>query len=308
MGLNLSAYRPEFVDIQPGETKRVNHTDCVAGVDSRRRLYLTRPASDPAKIIAYCHNCQQGGMWNGGQFVNYRDIKHVAPLVGPTVLPVVDFRPPSHMLTDILDWPVHATAWAFKSGLSSDLCKLYAIQYDPTSNRVYLPRYQYTSSKKDPIRDLRGYQLRNTDPALNVPKYTTVVADTDKGYTMMYGTASSSGIDLSHKPIVVVVEDLCSGIQVIEAFRKDPRTVHCVVNYGTKVNLEALFHASRYNNVLIWLDNDSGHVSEQAHIMGRTVSLLNSNVVVMTEMTQQDPKHYPQSGIRRTVTEGGDWL
>ena len=102
-----------------------------------------------------------------------------------------------------MEWPTHATGWAFKNNLSAALIEKYGIAYDPTSNRVYLPRWKHTSAASPSVHDLMGYQLRNTDPALDVPKYLTVVSDEDRGYTMMYGSVDQPPTD--PKPIVVIV-------------------------------------------------------------------------------------------------------
>ena len=37
-----------------GETVRINHADCEAGEDTRRRLYITMK---PDILLGYCHNC-----------------------------------------------------------------------------------------------------------------------------------------------------------------------------------------------------------------------------------------------------------
>ncbi len=94
---------------------------------------------------------------------------------------------------------------------------------------------------------------------------------------------------------------------MVEAFRDEAPTVHCLVNYGTKVNLELLYHASRYTNTLVWLDNDSKHVIEQAKLMARTIKMLNPNVIVKAELVCQDPKHYSPATVIDTISEANDW-
>ena len=306
--LTLSPYRQACDDLAPGDTLRVNHDFCEAGEDTRRRLYLTRPSADPARIIGYCHNCQTGGSLSTGQHAKYRDNKHIQPVPTPITIQQSDMKPPPNLVIPVLEWPTHATGWAFKNNLSAALIAQYNIGYDPSTNRVYLPRYKHTSAAKPSgmAVNLMGYQLRNTDPALDVPKYLTVVSDEDKGYTMMYGIVEGPTADT--KPIVVIVEDLASGIRVIEAGGKVQQTIHCLVNYGTKVNLEALFHASRYSNVMVWLDNDSRHVIEQAELMGRTVHLLNAHCEAGIELIRQDPKQYIEVEVVNAILDAADWI
>ena len=47
-----------------------------------------------------------------------------------------------------------------------------------------------------------------------------------------------------------------------------------IVNYGTKVNLEALYACKNHQKFIVWLDNDSDHVWNQATTMARTWGLL----------------------------------
>ncbi len=301
--LDLSAYRTAAEDIDPGETLRINHNKCEAGEDTRRRLYLTRPMSDPTTVIGYCHNCQCGGVLRTGKHMNYRDTKHKTPM-GPTTLRIEDLAAPKHMIVDMMLWPTHATAWALKGKLTPQLCRDYNILFDPSSNRVYLPRYCSFTGAVPLGGVLRGYQLRNTDPGLTVPKYLTVVTDDDRGYSIMYGNVVST----VEPTIIVLVEDLLSGISIVEAFERTQRTVHAVVNYGTKVNLEAVNHCSRYNNILVWLDNDSSHVIDQAKVMARTISLLHPVAQVASELREKDPKHYDYITIRKIVLDATNWL
>lgn len=299
--LALAPYRTVSEDLEPGGTMRVNHNDCTAGEDTRRRLYLTRPLSDPTRIIGYCHNCQLGGALSTGVHKNYRDHKHVSPQIGPTVLAMKDLIKPNHMLPDYKDWPIHATAWAMKGKLSGSLCKDYGIQYDPSSNRVYLPRYLHTSMTPPHTGDLMGYQLRNTDPYVSGPKYLTVVTDKDRGYTLLQGKVLRHNSRLA----VVVVEDLVSGINVVEAFDGAPWTVDVLINYGTKVNLEALYTCATYAQVLVWLDNDSDHVRSQAETMTRTIALITRTISnVQADVYHSDPKGYTYEDIRKIVLKG----
>ncbi len=302
--LELSPYRGALLDLEPGETLRVNHDGCEAGEDVRRRLYLTRPGSDPTNVIGYCHNCQTGGVLRTGSYMNYRDRKHHQPLRGPSVLKMEDLAPPNHMIQDIMLWPTHATAWALKGKLSSTLCQTYNIQFDPSSNRVYLPRYKSFAASAPLGGELKGYQLRNTDPGLRVPKYLTVATDDDRGYSIIYGKVVST----VEPTIIVLVEDLLSGITVVEAFEQAQRTVHAMVNYGTKVNLEAVHHCSRYDNTLVWLDNDSPHVIDQAKVMARTIQLLHPGAQVVSELREKDPKHYDYITLRKIVLDATSWL
>lgn len=301
MGINMTQYHSVTSDIPPGGTERINHEDCPAGEDTRRRLYLTRPISNPDTLIGYCHNCQGSGFMKEGKWVDYRDRLHRDNGMNNTLVTTADFKPPTHMITLMRDWPVHAQGWVYKAKMDSVLIEKYGFQYDPTSDRVFIPRFKRTTHLYG--NSLQAYQLRNTDPHKpNAPKYLTVCSPEDNGYTMMYNTKDALQ---KTQPIalakVILVEDYVSGVAIVEAYKDLNLKTHALVNYGTKVNLEALHYLSKYGQVLVWLDNDSDHVIEQAHVMARTTRMLNTACEVFVNVTSSDPKHYSPTDIRDEI-------
>jgi hypothetical protein len=278
-------YTPEIEDIEPGQTIRVNHTDCPAGEDTRRRLYISRPHANPMLALAYCHNCQEKGVQRTETYESYRTAKHHNSVVTHKIVEE-NVVQPEGMVFEYYDWPMSAQAWAIKSRISGALISKYRIAYDPSSNRVYLPRYTYYTHGV-PAR-LDGYQLRNIEKNKE-PKYYTVSRSNSKGFT----TIRTDGWKLSSYD-TVIVEDLVSGMHVVEALGK--LSVEVVVNYGVKVNLEALYSMKGAEHAFVWLDNDNDHVIAQAKTMGKTLDLLSSDikVEVIWEL-YHDPKHYTQA-------------
>ena len=294
-------YKGVTDDIEPGETARVNHDECLAGEDTRRRLYLTRPNANPDTIIAYCHNCQAAGYLSTGTHTAYRDDQHKGKAIHYTKdIVQADFGPPPGMISDPEMWPTHALGWMYKNKCNSKIMEAYGIQYDPSSDRVFIPRHKQTT--KQFCHNLQAYQLRNTDAKKDVPKYLTVCSEDDNGHTIMYGECDSS----MPSPLVVIVEDYLSGIAITEAYHRNKLTVHAMVNYGTKVSIEMLHHVARYDNVLVWLDNDSAHVIEQAQHMARTVGMMNAKCDVQVHTTTNDPKYHSYDHIR-TEIESRKW-
>lgn len=303
MAVSLYLYKAVTDDLEPGASTRVNHDDCGAGEDTRRRLYLTRPLANPSVIIAYCHNCQQSAYSRTGEWTDYRDQLHISNVTLPVSLVKKGFDKPKGMVSDTIDWPVHAQAWAYKGKLDSVLVAKYGIEYDVNSDRVYLPRFKATTHPH--VHNLQAYQLRNTDPKKNVPKYLTVCSETDNGYTIMYSSNATPPSETESNILVIIVEDYLSGIAITEAYQThiSVLSIHVLVNYGTKINLEALHKAAQYSRVLVWLDNDSDHIKEQAETMARTVRLMSSDAEVGTDLTHSDPKHYTNDDLRNTIDE-----
>ncbi len=59
--LRSSEYMP-YATAHRG-TERVNHDDCPAGTDNKRRLYVTR--KEDGHVVAYCYNCGYSGATSG---------------------------------------------------------------------------------------------------------------------------------------------------------------------------------------------------------------------------------------------------
>lgn len=289
----LPQYKLEIDNLQTGETVRVNHDGCEAGTDVRRRLYITRPQSNPNTVIAYCHNCQNSAYSTTGTHLQFRNAKHDGP--PPSTTTILDnIQSPSNMIKHLTDWPTAAHAWALKNKLTQARLIEYGIEYDPNSERVYLPRYSAY-----PMGTLMGYQLRNVNTqSIKQPKYLTVTHSDDKGYTI-FATVPRCAI-------CVLVEDLVSGIHVYDVGkRRDAIDQYAViVNYGTKVNLEACYEAAQFETVVVWLDNDSTHVMAQAKTMQRTIIMINPDDNRRRILSPTDPKHYQPEDIHRIIQGG----
>src|SRR5210317_1255666 len=104
--LNLRPYVDEIECIEPGQTIRINHTDCDAGEDTRQRLYLTRTHADDTVVVGYCHNCQQGGKHSDTSYTKYRNEKHGVVNTIPTIKDNVIV--PDSVVTKLVDWPTDA--------------------------------------------------------------------------------------------------------------------------------------------------------------------------------------------------------
>jgi len=289
MGLNLSPYMTEVEELEIGDTIRLNHDDCMAGTDTRRRLYITRPVSNPTSVVAYCHNCQSGGYHITGQHTGFRRTRH-EDTPAQNILKVQDhITVPPNLLGDIDNWPLLAQAWAFRGKLNKNLIRGYGIAYDPSSDRVYIPRYDWHEKSGDTyyFGDLKGYQLRNVDPTNKRPKYLTVTATDDIGFSLLKADRQSTEWSRA-----VLVEDLLSGIHIIEATHDGAVVTVAIVNYGTQVQLPALHACSLQSRAIVWLDNDSKHVNEQAQQMARTINMIRSQCTVGMVTAKTDPKHH----------------
>lgn len=271
-------------EIGRGETIRINHEDCAEGSDTRRRLYLTRPASSAGVVLAFCHNCQQHGVLRD-RAGNYRDYhQHYKPAIKE-----VEFEIPPHLVAECDDWPTVANIWRHNKGLTKKQCWNARIQYDPDSHRIYIPQYKQLAADGTPFSEdeLMGYQLRHLDgPGA---KYLTATKDSNtKPYTR---------IKPAPKEVCVLVEDLASGLAIANAH--DEAAV--VVNYGVKVTPETLYNNVNCTDYIVWLDNDGQTVRTQAEGIARTWAMLNGGQNPRVISNYRDPKHYKSQEIRDII-------
>lgn len=284
--INLSDYRNQIEELDRGQTMRVNHTDCPAGEDTRRRLYLTRPASSPEVVLAFCHNCQGHGVRNAG---GYRDFYEKTM---PVSVPVDgEWEMPPHLEMNPALWPTDASIWRMQKGLSHQDIVDLRIGYDPATSMVCLPMYRHVDWEGVPLDkdDCFGYQLRSVHGT--GPKYLTALKDRAlTPYTRFAPTSSD---------VCILVEDLASAHSVSKA-GKGRWGVVC--NYGIKIRPEILSENCDSENYLVWFDNDSDFVVDQAFKVARTWTLLHGNPTYV-EFNLEDPKMIHDDKIRETINQ-----
>ena len=294
---------PDLDDIEAGQTVRYNHEDCPAGEDTRRRLYVTRVGADPTKLLAFCHNCQGNGIYTDSGTMQFRDDRHSKNISYPQQQCDDLVDPSPNMVETLNDWPAYAIGWAYGNGLTHRLTSHYGIMYDPNTDRVYLPRWNLMKAYGEEKREytkLIGYQLRRVRPNSTEPKYLPVVdKHEERQHTWLVATPAVP------RSLVVLVEDLASGIAVVEAASDAGYSVSVLVNYGVKVDPRLMYSlATTKCPALIWLDNDSDHVLDQARTMQRTITMYGGACDMLTDL--KDPKQYPNDVICQRLEEVRD--
>ena len=281
-------------EIGPGETIRVNHVDCPAGEDTRRRLYVTRVQADPTLLVGYCHNCGTGDRNKTNEYSKYRNHEVYS---SAKELIQQDIKVPKSIVP-MSDAPAMAQKFLFERNLTLDKAAEWGIYYDPNSDRVYLPMYAEADTRGR-WGAFDGYQLRAIASHQN-PKYLTARRPESKGYTLLHNAPETYEVkDLN--AYVAIVEDYISGIHILEAMNKD---FHCLVavNYGTQINTEMLYDLAQLhkdNNLVVWLDNDSPHVIKRAQDISRTAALYGIKSAVVT--VKSDPKHVNHVDIKKAM-------
>jgi hypothetical protein len=284
MTINMTYYHTEIEDLPPGETHRYNHVGCPAGEDHRRRLYLTRPAGSPNVCLAYCHNCSESGV-KKGDGTTYRDFDSKEE----PVTREIEFEVPVGLIYDPEHWPTSAHFWRMEKRLNKNQCYNADIAYDPHSDRMYLPMYDKVNRTGAPFGDseLVGYQLRRL--GTRGAKYLTAVKNSNESPWTRFNP--------DHASYLYLVEDLASAIHVAKAM-----DVAVLVNYGVKVNLEALYANTDCAEKVVWLDNDGDKIVEQADTIRRTWQLITGRPTLVWHGSHE-PKELSGKDIRSVHVE-----
>lgn len=292
MTINFDDYIAETTALKRGETVSVNHAHCSAGTDRKRRLYLTRPATNAGVVLGYCHNCQDSGVLNDAN-ETYRDFATPPAITAPNTS---SFGVPKNLITRPSRWPDVALSWRIKKRLSEQQCLALGIAYDPASHRIYLPIWKYYDhsmglSDKDV---LIGYQLRHLEGA--GPKYYTSLRDkTVTAYSELYADRRNA--------VTVLVEDLASGIAILYAAVEHRIPCTALVNYGVKVTPEVLAAIEGMEEAIVWLDNDDDHVVEQAETIARVWKMISGSDVRVHKGTKE-PKELSSDKIAEIIWHG----
>lgn len=251
----------------PGQQIHINHDDCPAGVDRKRRLYIKRKYD--GTILAFCHHCGLSG---------YVSVPCVAGSYTPKGLrgdggSSSRSHDGAYAVTGegrVGRWRDCERRWVLRY-LDDELVTKYGIKYDSSQERIALPIWYYGKCVGAQYRSLKGK-----------PKYITQYAAGFKGTPCCLGTDSES---------LVLTEDIISAIMVREV--TGFRTVALL---GTNLNDNGAAALLGADNVWVWLDNDNADVKQkQRLIYNRSCALTGGFVKIVR--TDTDPKAHTAQEI-----------
>ncbi len=210
---------PQLKQLAEEEQENVNHPDCPAGHDSKRRLYVRKRDGG---LVGYCQHCRSTGGLGGKR--NHIASRQRVQVQWNLKLPA-DFT---------LDMHVAGLAWLNKYGITREEQITYNIGWSERSGRVILPIY--IGGK------LIAYQSRRMFDYDKGPKYLT---DKQQGvrHPMFLGTKRG--------PAVVLTEDMLSAIVVS---RQHPAAALLGVHLND-TNLYELLKLG-FKRFVVWLDDD----------------------------------------------------
>ncbi len=291
-----------------GETLHVNHNNCPAGIDNKRRLYISRKREQPWAVLGFCHNCGSGG-----------------------VASVVTGGTPYHLYNLTNDLKESANTYE-KAEKDSQLDTMIAardkefcsIDLAPEYVKEYL--YQYLG---DADAAMAGIKWHEGACSLIYPKPLTALGDVLRGEVYFLEHQARSFIRKAPKYIThslrnnlsrhdvdkftdvtwldreieaVIVEDYLSAVKVVCNPSLD---VAAVPLYGNHLAVDHLLRLSnKYKRITVWLDNDNHHIIDSAERIATTFKAVGVPEVRMVLGTKE-PKHHKDKSIVDILSNGG---
>jgi hypothetical protein len=236
-----------------GQQIHINHIDCEAGVDTKRRLYIKREAT---AIVAYCHHCNQKG------FVKHGDDRLSTWINKPAAAATSNTKPVIASLT------TEGKVW-----LHSHYCDTTNSSFNGIAGERHKVALTLNDTDNQPI----GWQIRNLAPNAT-PKYTT-----------HYTNSSSKGDAAWFKGnnTLVITEDYLS------AWRVNYDTGYTsVALLRTALSDKTLrqIHDLNFEYVVIWLDPDEAGVQGAAKAYKKLNHFLPSTTKIIVLGIDKEPK------------------
>ena len=237
----------------------VNHEDCPAGTDTKKRLYIKRT---PEGVLMFCHHCQTAGFLRTKERVYRLDElglpkeEKVIPSKGKLQLQ----KEWERGNPNLDEWNVQARLWWMSYEMTGADAIYYDVRYSSTLHRLIM--------RGEGVMQARGFGV--------TPKYLTYHSlDTPCRFDGASMHDSTGGI--------VVVEDLMSAYKCCKA------GMDVLALLGTNLHYrDKKFLTSYYTTVHLWLDNDLAGQTASVKI-GKELS----GLVNVRQHTHYQPKDVP---------------
>lgn len=275
--LNIDDYVP-YAPSTPGTSINIKHKNCDNGEDWKERLNIKLELDNT--ILAFCHNCQSSGRYKDKKYIpNLHDLLKTAKEEAKKERKSI--KPPA-LIFDINEFPLQYRAWINKYNIEK---KYLMVGYSREYDRILFP----ICTVKDGLTLLVGWQGRSLDP--DQPKYITVTLPDKKN---VRGNYITQGLPIALKT-VVLTEDSLSAMKVA-------KYLPAISLQGVHLNDELLRKiANKYNNVIIFLDDDNATVKKCQLNISHELSLVLAGNVIIAASSGKDPKEYTYKQLKELL-------
>jgi len=297
----------EFMDYAPdrqGEQVRINHEQCPAGEDTRRRMYVKRSDEELDTVVAYCHNCggvgvskcgtaaisswrdrvlssdllrrEQGGAQGSPRGSGWAEVSaSAAQGAGPHDKGVEEVLLPRDAEFSRTCWPKEGRVFLSRYGLTEEYPG--EVFYSSSRQRIGIVIYDCDGNRERVI-------YRRIFAGDTAPKYMQ-----ERSRSAGQRRTMSVGSD-----VLVLTEDWVSSKKINRSgYDAFPLLT-------TSLKPEDLVHLTdEYSRVIVWLDNDNPVVKKNRDTIVNNISLLVSNVYCVSDLS--DPKNYSVTKLKEVI-------
>lgn len=265
--LKYKEFVPIGEELEIGEQIHINHENCPAGDDIKRRLYVKRGNDNGHDVImAYCHHCGKSGSYNQA----YSRVKMVQTPSTPTKQNAWHALPRDY--TKVWQgWSPRARVWVNQYGISEQEAARWGIGYSSSEDKVVIPCFRNSR--------LKGYQLRALEQNAK-PKYSTKA-----NIKPLFWYSGDLGNTLA------IVEDALSAIKCSR---------YCsslaLLSSGMSDEVLSFISKSGHNNFIVFLDDDNKQVKKSQIALKNRLELFGTVVVIQSG--GRDPKEHSDEELR----------
>lgn len=256
------------MSLSVGEQINVNHIDCSAGEDRKKRLYLKRVDNG---IISYCHHC------NEHSFVpsNTGKGKRTKAYAKSSCTNSASKRPfslPNDIESVPSEWPAKARVWCYQYGITDGELTRHGICYSERLKRVVLP--VWANGK------LQSFQTRKIFDEDCKPKYLTY-GNKDSVFHVKHDDGNK----------LCIVEDILSSI-------KAGRYVNTMALGNTTLSDAQmnLIISNSYTEFVVFLDDDNAQVKKAQLVIKNRLEQIGT--VTIIHSNGRDPKEYSDEELK----------
>jgi 5S rRNA maturation endonuclease (ribonuclease M5) len=256
------------------EQVNINHEECSAGTDTKKRLYVKRVEDGRNNTyLFYCHHCG-----NRGSLKYYDGLRRIEEIAKETTATVkssavellTELDRFGHGTFSIHAWSFDAKFWWCGYDLDGDDAVSHCVQYNAVDDRLWL-------KVADGLWQGRGF-----GDARKKMKYYTV------------GDITASKVFVKNKrSTVMLVED------VVSAYKCAKAGINVLPLLGTTLRPHHLSLVKKYDRVIIYMDNDTAGQKAAVNIY-KELSPYNNDLDVIHDTKQ--PKERPLEELQHYAT------
>ena len=237
-----------------GQQIHVNHDGCLAGIDTKRRLYIKRTDRG---LVAYCHHCNESGYASDGlsqerlsTWVNKKSTATAAPI-----------KPRLSKLS------TEGEVW-----LKTNYCNTA----DENFNGIEGERHKVALTLYNPEQQPIGWQVRNLKAQ---PKYITYYTDNStKGDASWFYKGNKT---------LVITEDYLSAYRV---HKNTGLSSVALLRTNLSDRTLAQIYELEIDTIFIWLDPDEAGMEGTTKLYKKLTHYLPNNITVALFGIDKEPK------------------